>query len=672
MGGTDALAHPTAEVVRVRRTSARVVRLSRFPRIRELHLERGTAGTKRITDCAGSGLEKLVVRNGTFDLSELGESRIKSFGCDTPPSALTLPETLREAVLEFDVALLDTLHLPSGLRRLTLLRAPESFAFGTLTELTYLKLWLARGLVNLERLAPLRSLRQLTIDHAPMLQSLAGLSAKHEALHTLSIRHAPLASLDWRAAPPLRTLKLHGVEVRSIAGLPTSLTRLRLDECSALVDVSPVAACTALKKLSLRGCKKVVDIGALSKLSELESLELKRSGVRRFDQVPDAIRHTVQGRRLRQRPLGVRAAAAAPKAPQAKRALVQKLKRLFKSDEAAEQAVELAVALDDAEVEAALLGGVRAGFAPRVEVWRGPGACVCLPDPAPVLVPNDVFDGGAAGRWRRETVLRLLVARVGGAALRDSITALTLSGHQTRKKRYRIPLRGIGRFERLETLHLIHAPGLEEVSALADARALRRLFCEDVRIEQVPVAPQLTHLACLGSRIQTLAGIGEASGLEWLRLGGRSVRDLSPIAHLAQLRTLHLQGANTSLAPLRALQLTEFILEGFFHDTQCLRDMSTLERVHIWGGMADLEAIASLPRLRSLRLDLNQKTFSLKPFLEHPTLEDLTLCHASLGRSDATVIEGLPALRRLGTVGTTFGGHRFSKRIRDLRQDPIS
>ncbi len=112
LGGTDALAHPTAEVVRVRRTGARVVRLSRFPQVRELHLEGGSPGAKRLMDCAGSGLEKLVVRNGTFDLSELGASRIKSFGCDTPPSALTLPRTLREAVLEFDVALLLSLiHL---------------------------------------------------------------------------------------------------------------------------------------------------------------------------------------------------------------------------------------------------------------------------------------------------------------------------------------------------------------------------------------------------------------------------------------------------------------------------------------------------------------------------------------------------------------------------------
>ncbi len=78
-----------------------------------------------------------------------------------------------------------------------------------------------------------------------------------------------------------------------------------------MVCVWPCAVGTAVKRLTVRGCQKVVGIGALSKLADLESLGRKRSGGRRVGQVPDAIRSTVQGKRLRQRPWGVRAAAGA-------------------------------------------------------------------------------------------------------------------------------------------------------------------------------------------------------------------------------------------------------------------------------------------------------------------------------------------------------------------------
>lgn len=675
--------HGDPEATHVTFASSKVghIDLALFPSLRKLEL-RHLRALQAIDGWASSPVETVWAKGcPRWHHVELASApALKSLSIDQSPRTLTLPPTLQK--LRASLVQVSSIEpLPKGLRRLHL-EYPGTLSFTHLRELTHLTLGFAHEFADVSALATLTQLRQLALRGMNWsLRSLAGLSDGFTKLEQLGVHDAvELLELGWKSAPPLRRLEIRRAKkFAHLEGLDArALTEVTLDGCWKLAGIEPLAGATKLQKLSLRSCKALTDLSPVAELP-LTSLELGASGVASHDKVPDALLPVTKPVSLRRRTKEARAAKKAPKPSKAKRALVKKLRRLLKAEDdlAMAQGLELTIALDDPEAREALLGGVVAGTVPRVERWmQKKRAPRFLPDPAPALVPNDVFEGGASTRRRRAQALRWLVARVGDPSLRRSVQALTLSGYQRRGVRFPVSLQHLERFEQLASLYVIHAAGVTDDGSLQELSSLRRLFVEDA--PQSSWMPRSDHLHELGFARTGALESARLAGLPALRaltIVDAHLDSFEGVARRAALRELTALLPNALPAePLAALPLEQLTIRASASVRDVLPKIPTLRSLSLHydyrlGPPQNLiAAIAKLPRLESLATH-SVGLETLAPLAGHPTLRRVVVRGQSLTRADAQVLEELPALTYLDTKTTKFGGHRFSKRLRAMRPD---
>ncbi len=212
----------------------------------------------------------------------------------------------------------------------------------------------------------------------------------------------------------------------------------------------------------------------------------------------------------------------------------------------------------------------------------------------------------------------------------------------------------------------------------------------------------LESLSARNSGVRELAGLEFATGLKELDLGFNPLAHLRPLAALAALDSLNLDGAALDLTPLASLAglrrlsvrhnllddlrplaaltgLTELdIGDNHIRDLGPLAGLTRLEVLRadrngiadLWplASLADLEALylgvnrvrdlqplAGLERLRMLRLDGNRLS-ELHPLSGLKGLADLDLSSNAVGNLGA--LAGLDGLRRLDMRGTAVGDLR--------------
>ncbi len=130
--------------------------------------------------------------------------------------------------------------------------------------------------------------------------------------------------------------------------------------------------------------------------------------------------------------------------------------------------------------------------------------------------------------------------------------------------------------------------------------------------------------------IRDLAGLELAANLEYLRLDGNEVADLSPLARLEELRELHLAANRVS-------------------DLRALADLAGLEILILQGNaLSDLAPIADLPALRWLSVHRNLVS-DLTPLAGMSALRYLSVSGNLV--SDLTPLAGLSALTYLSISG---------------------
>ena len=163
-------------------------------------------------------------------------------------------------------------------------------------------------------------------------------------------------------------------------------------------------------------------------------------------------------------------------------------------------------------------------------------------------------------------------------------------------------------------------------------------------------ARELAALEVLDARnagIESLAGLEHAVNLETVDLGHNAIADLRPLASLAALRRLNLDGAATELWPLSGLtKLTGLSLRGNgIEDLAALSGMTQLETLDVANNrITGLAPIGALAHLQALRLDGN-------------LVDDLstvggitTLQYLSLRGNEVVDLQPLSRLARLRTL----------------------
>lgn len=662
--------------VQLWRGEAESVDLARYPLAEELEIA-WVQGLTSVRGLERSRLRSLkIIGHGVPDLELPGLASVETLTTLTIRSPVRGPVDLPPNLVRLELFRVGpALHVPPSVRTLSALGFPElSFAEGSRVESAHISepTW-----ADASPLAGATRLRTLHLEELPELRTLAGLGPAHARLRSLRLAGCDaFTHFGWKKPPPkLRTIFALQTGLRSLAGVESlALTKLALDG-SKTKDLSALASQTELKELSLRHVRGLDSLQPLAGLP-LKKLWLDGCNLARHEAIPESVLMVARPAKLRRRPKRVRAPAKTPRAPRGKGKLLKKLRALLQLSGEESQAAELALALDDEDVEWSMLGSVAPGPWPRVEAFVDSLPPAFLPDPVPTLVPNAFFDGPPKNRVARLRTMRRLLAHAKKkelVALRGEVTSLLLSGYETRTRRQPVTFAGLEHYPALRTLYVVQAPEVHGLDAAAKMTALRELFVEQVWSETMPVPPGITTFAASACRLRELGPIAERP-LRRLRLHqGVRATSLAPVAQLRELEEFtfrHFQ--RTDVRPLAGLPLRRLDLRTFVeHLEEALDGLPTLEHLVLHEqtrgiGAPVVEAIARLPRLRSLTL--NAHGVSLSPLVGHPTIEELDLRGQRMRREDARVIESLPELGRLRAKGATFGGHRFSARIRALRE----
>ena len=480
---------------------------------------------------------------------------------------------------------------------------------------------------TLERLAP--TLRRLRVEGVPELTAFDRLEALEidgadslESLGTLPrLEHLVARRVgDLRIrAPRLRTLTLVRSDIQSFDGFDApALERVTLEHCPRLHDVSALAD-RPLRYASFRDCPALESIDALPET--LRILRLMQTGV--------PARGTAEhlAPLLGQLPPEI----AVPEAGQTD--TVRKLVQLLKTEDSdtIREAVELTVALGDADVCGGLLGGTCV----RPEAVVIGGRSYARLDPGPLLRGSSPT---------RDLALRELVARAHGPVaetLRNALDELAISGRNQPVEigdieglaLRALAIRGAPRVEgRVPTS--VRSLTLEGVDAhpydVGDIAELRLLSCSG----QAPDARRLRQLvikACDDlTDVAPLLASGRLATLDVdieVELGAlpRTLRELRyrPRAPTrVSIRELH------HLPRLRALTLARGVQ---LSDVDGLERFGELSRLELpapptTGARAAIESMMSLP-LKHLALDAwtALTVDELAVLAEHPTLESFSL-----------------------------------------------
>ena len=140
---------------------------------------------------------------------------------------------------------------------------------------------------------------------------------------------------------------------------------------------------------------------------------------------------------------------------------------------------------------------------------------------------------------------------------------------------------------------------------------------------------------CPGSGVASLEGLQYATNLQELVVYGGSVRDLSPLSNLEQLRSLYLNEHRIhDIKPLAGLSLQVLNLSGnHIVDVSSLSDMNSLRYLNLFGNFLSKGSLGQLSTLTSLR------TLSLANDTSDSGISDLSPI-ASLQRLEVFSISG--------------------------------
>lgn len=222
-----------------------------------------------------------------------------------------------------------------------------------------------------------------------------------------------------------------------------------------------------------------------------------------------------------------------------------------------------------------------------------------------------------------------------------------------------------------------------DISSLAGKPNLTTLSLAGTNIQDLsPVkdSPELTSLVLQESPIEDLSPLQGFPKLKYLKLIELPAKDLSPLEGLSELKSLTLYDtAVTDLTPLAALknsltylnlnktkvkdmtpvgelsELTDIFLDDTqFEDFSPLAKCTKLEFLEARSeksGFSDLNIITSLPNLKKLWLDRNDKIQNWEALKTATSLESLSLGDTSF--SDLSLLENLENLEDLNIYECT-------------------
>lgn len=450
------------------------------------------------------------------------------------------------------------------------------------------------------------SLRTLTIEDAAALE---GVEVPN--LEQLTLRRVD--SLRGLVAPRLRSLYILGSSLVSLKGLRApELERLRVVDCPALRDVTALRESPLLREVRFEECPRLKDIECLG--SHVTELKLSRTGVR-VARLPEHLAKLVEARPI----------VVIPET-RAHSQHVRNLVTLLKSGDpdTIAEAVELTLALDDAATFEHLLAdssllrrrvAEREFFALRGGTWfRGDRS---LETAFRELVAR--IDHPLAEQLRSQ--LHSLVLEGSGKPVDigrhdlDSLTSLAIVSASSARGTVPPSVRSL-------TLENVH----EHLYSVGDVAELRFFGCSGNapsarRVRQLTILQSATLLGVPGliasGRVATLTTDSEVEPnalprtLRELRFATHQRLSLSTLAHLSQLRTLHLSRA----------ELID--VEGLSEFT----DLESLALPQPESGIED--AIATFMQLPLKRLLLDGwsglTVDELEPLAEHPTLQRLEI-----------------------------------------------
>ena len=185
---------------------------------------------------------------------------------------------------------------------------------------------------------------------------------------------------------------------------------------------------------------------------------------------------------------------------------------------------------------------------------------------------------------------------------------------------------------RLQVLHILQA-NICDLSSLAKLTQLRELYLTDTPEDLSPLSTRTAlQVLVIDSNIRNVSFLAKMTGLRTLALIDPSVRDLSPLSGLVNLRYLDLSELGTAstptdLSPLSGLTSLESLnLAGArVRDLSPLSRMTALQWLNLrWTNARDLSPLSNLTRLKDLNL-MDTPVRDVAPIAKLAALESLDL-----------------------------------------------
>ena len=231
----------------------------------------------------------------------------------------------------------------------------------------------------------------------------------------------------------------------------------------------------------------------------------------------------------------------------------------------------------------------------------------------------------------------------------------------------------------LKTLKL-DGTNVHDLSPVADSPELNMLRLARTPVEDLtPLQgfPKLTNLELSTVPVKDLSPIESLSGLKYLTLYYTEVTDLTPLTAVKNtLKTLNLNGTKAKdMTPVGELsELTSIYLDDTqFEDFSPLAKCTNLEFIEARSeksGFNKLEVINSLPNLKRLWLDRNDKIQNWEPLKTATSIEDLSIGVTSF--NDLKLLENLVNLKDLNIYECTVKNPESLLKLPELRRISLS
>ncbi|MEN0060822.1 MAG: hypothetical protein AAGA48_01670 [Myxococcota bacterium] len=297
------------------------------------------------------------------------------------------------------------------------------------------------------------------------------------------------------------------------------------------------------------------------------------------------------------------------------------------------QGVDLVVALDDEELWARLLEGIRYDPDPEPRRWGAADRT------GPTFTPNRLFTGTAPAQLYHDLAMVLLIAEAPDPTLRNAVTALRVRGQvNLLSDRWTLdpwPLDRLAAYPNLQQLILSVHPDAElgELARCARLEVLAlKLRRERANLEGVGAIPSLRHLVVTGA-LRSTAGLDDRN-VDRIVYRGPALPDTTGLG--GHIDVLQVQAVHAvDLGGLRGavvgeLEVTGRVVSAGLADAQ-------VTDLKISGFRQD--DLPTVPGLRHLAIEAD------RGWALQPELEDLTLYR--YGGNGLPLVEWAPKLRRV-------------------------